>query len=151
LKTETISAEYITGKCYVQHPSAISNLEAWFQHEDHFYVQDYSVNPPFVGADDCYRLQMLDPSTHSFCKLCYKEHMKILEENKLLYKRNRPLQALEIFSGYFFIFLLKQTSNLLKVLVVSPLGWRSLGVLRLDGQLSMHPVLLEPFSKLNFI
>jgi len=94
LKTETISAEYITGKCYVQHPSAISNLEAWFQHVDHFYVQDYSVNPPFIGADDCHRLQMLDPSTHSFCKPCYKEHIKILEENKLLYKRNRPLQAL---------------------------------------------------------
>jgi hypothetical protein len=48
-------------------------------------------------------LQMLASSTHSYCEECYKEHIKTLKKGDTLFEQNRALQALEIFSGAFFI------------------------------------------------
>jgi hypothetical protein len=48
-------------------------------------------------------LQILDSPTHSYCEKCYKEHIDALEKEDSLFKQNRPLQALEIFSGSFSI------------------------------------------------
>jgi len=106
LKTTTISAEQITGKCFVQHPSAISNLEEWLCYENHFYIQDFSTKPSFIGIESCDELQILELSGHSYCEDCYQEHIKTLEKQDLLKKRNKPLQALELFSGFFFFVLL---------------------------------------------
>ena len=105
--TETIPAEHITGKCYIQHLSAISNLEAWLCHENHFYVQDQSTKPSFIKIRSCDELQKLHPSSYSYCERCYQDHIKVLEKQDLLCKRNKPLQALEIFSGSSFIPCLK--------------------------------------------
>lgn len=46
-------------------------------------------------------LQMLASSIHSYCEECYKEHIKALKKEGTLFKQNRALQALEIFSGAF--------------------------------------------------
>ncbi|KAI9511110.1 S-adenosyl-L-methionine-dependent methyltransferase [Russula earlei] len=99
LNTETISAEHITGKCYIQHPALISNLEKWLSYENHFYVQDFSTKLSFMNMKGCDDLQMLDLSTFSYCEECYEGHIKTLEKQDSLKKENRPLQALEIFSG----------------------------------------------------
>ena len=48
-------------------------------------------------------LQLLASSTHSYCKECYKKHIKTLEKKDTLFKHNRALRALEIFSGSFSI------------------------------------------------
>lgn len=90
---ETIPAEHIAGKCYIQHLSAIGNLEAWLHQKNHFYVQD-NFNRPLPES-----LQMLDSSIHSYCEQCYKEHTKTLERKDILCEQNKPLQALELFSG----------------------------------------------------
>ena len=97
----TISAEDITGKCYIQHLSAIGNLEAWIHQKDHFYVQDNLNRPVLSESDD--ELQTLASSTHSYCKECYKEHIKTLKKRNTLFKQNRAFQVLEIFSGLFSI------------------------------------------------
>ena len=47
-------------------------------------------------------LQVLASSTHSYCEECYEEHIKTLKKEDTLFKQNRPLQALEIFSGLSF-------------------------------------------------
>jgi hypothetical protein len=47
--------------------------------------------------------QMLDSSTHSYCEECYEEHIKALEKEDTLFKQNKTLKALEIFSGSFSI------------------------------------------------
>ncbi|KAF8503256.1 S-adenosyl-L-methionine-dependent methyltransferase [Russula emetica] len=97
-QTETISAENITGKCYTQCISAIGNLEAWKHQMNHFYIQD-NFNIPLFMLESSDELQMLDSSTHSYCEECYKEHIKTLEKGDALFKQNRALRALEIFSG----------------------------------------------------
>ena len=100
-KTEIISTEDITGKCYIQYLSAIGNLEAWLHQKNHFYIQDNFNKPLLTGGGD--EIQMLDSSTHSYCEECYREHVKTLEREDILYEQNKPLQALEIFSGLFSI------------------------------------------------
>jgi DNA (cytosine-5)-methyltransferase 1 len=150
LKTTTISAEQIAGKCFVQHPSTINNLEEWLCHENHFYIQDFSTKPSFIGIESCDELQTLELSAHSYCRDCYKKHIKTLEKQDLLKKGNKPLQALEIFSGSFLYSGKCHISHISKVLVVFQLGWRNQDLLRLNGQLSMHQVLRGHFSKYYF-
>jgi hypothetical protein len=106
LGTETIPAENITGKCYIQHPSAITDLKTWTSYENHFYVQDCSTKPSFVGLETCNELETLDMATHIYCISCYNEHIKMLKRQDLLFKRNKPLQALELFSGSFTLFMI---------------------------------------------
>jgi hypothetical protein len=101
LKTESISAENVMGKCYVQHPSTIHDLEAWLCHMDHFYVQNYSSRPPFMTADALDELQLMDSSTLSYCEECYQEHITMLAKQE---ERKEPLKALELFSGSSFTF-----------------------------------------------
>lgn len=48
-------------------------------------------------------LQMLNSFTHSYCEECYKEHIKTLKRKDTFFKQNKPLKALEIFSGSFSI------------------------------------------------
>ncbi|KAI9459440.1 S-adenosyl-L-methionine-dependent methyltransferase [Lactarius psammicola] len=98
-KTESIPIKNIVGKCYVQHPSAIQDLGLWLCHEDHFYVQDCSVNPPFIRVEDCNGLRVMDLASHSYCVECYEKHMESISEQKLLVQSHRPLQTLELFSG----------------------------------------------------
>ena len=52
-------------------------------------------------------LQMLNSSTHPYCEECYKGHIKTLEKNDALFKQKKALQALEIFSGFFSISIIK--------------------------------------------
>ncbi|KAH9026772.1 S-adenosyl-L-methionine-dependent methyltransferase [Lactarius pseudohatsudake] len=99
LKTESIPIKNIVGKCYVQHPSAIQDLGLWLCHEDHFYVQDCSVKPPFIKVEDCNDLRVMDLASHSYCVDCYEKHMEGISEQKLFVQSHQPLQALELFSG----------------------------------------------------
>ncbi|KAH9180823.1 S-adenosyl-L-methionine-dependent methyltransferase [Lactarius sanguifluus] len=99
LKTESIPINNIVGKCYVQHPSAIQDLGLWLCHEDHFYVQDCSVKPPFIKVEDCNDLRVMDLASHSYCVDCYEKHMEGKSEQKLFVQSHQPLQALELFSG----------------------------------------------------
>jgi hypothetical protein len=101
LKTDSIPAENIIGKCYVLHPSAIDDLESWLCHVDHFYVQNYSSKPPFITIEAFDGLHMMDSSAHSYCEECYKEHIKALAKQDSIYSGNQPLKALELFSGAF--------------------------------------------------
>jgi hypothetical protein len=87
----------------MQHPSGITNLKAWTSYENHFYVQDHIIKPSYIELESCNELQTLDSSAYTYCRSCYEEHIKMLEKQDLLFKRNKPLQALEIFSGSFFI------------------------------------------------
>jgi hypothetical protein len=89
------------GKCYVQHPSTINDLEAWLCHMDHFYVQKYSSRPPFIRADAVNELQLMDSSTLSYCEECYQEHITMLAKQE---ERKKPLKALELFAGSSFTF-----------------------------------------------
>jgi hypothetical protein len=93
---ETISAEHIADKCYIQHLSAIDSLNAWLHQKNHFYVQDNLNRLLPEGGNDP---QMLDSSIHSYCEQCYKEHIKKLERKDILCEQNKPLQTLELFSG----------------------------------------------------
>lgn len=52
-------------------------------------------------------LQMLNSSSHFYCEECYKEHIKTLKKKDAFFKQNKALQALEIFSGLFSIFILE--------------------------------------------
>jgi hypothetical protein len=52
-------------------------------------------------------LPMLASSTHSYCEECYKEHIKTLKKEDALFKQNRALRALEIFSGSFSIYIMR--------------------------------------------
>ncbi len=70
--------------------------------KNHFYVQD-NTNRPFFMPEGGYELQIIDSSTHTYCEECYNDHIKILEKEDTLYIQNKPLQALEIFSGLFLI------------------------------------------------
>jgi hypothetical protein len=70
--------------------------------KNHFYIQDFNRQLLFMleSGDE---LQMLASSTHSYCEECYEEHIKTLKKKDKLFRQNRPLQALEIFSGSFSI------------------------------------------------
>ncbi|KAI9446182.1 S-adenosyl-L-methionine-dependent methyltransferase [Lactarius indigo] len=80
-------------------PQPIQDLDLWLGHEDHFYVQDCSVNPPFIRVEDCNKLRVMDLASHSYCLECYEEHMESISEQKLFVQSHQPLQALELFSG----------------------------------------------------
>jgi hypothetical protein len=54
-----------------------------------------------LDSDD--KLHMLESFNHSYCKGCYEEHIKTLEKRDTLFKQNRTLKALEIFSGSFSV------------------------------------------------
>lgn len=99
LQTETIPIYNIIGKCYIQHPSAIQDLDSWLCHEDHFYVQDCLDTPPFVRIEDCSDLTALSVHSHSYCVECYKKHMEGIAEQSLITQTHKPLQTLELFSG----------------------------------------------------
>ncbi|KAF8261693.1 S-adenosyl-L-methionine-dependent methyltransferase [Lactarius quietus] len=99
LKTESIPMENIVSKCFVQHPLAIQDLDSWLCHEDHFYVQDYSDNPPFLGIKDSNELRVMDLPSHSYCMECYNKHMESISEQRLFVQSHHPIQALELFSG----------------------------------------------------
>ena len=71
--------------------------------KNHFYVQDNFNRQLLFMLESDDELQMLASFTHSYCEGCYKECIKTLEKKDELFKQNRPLQALEIFSGSFFI------------------------------------------------
>jgi hypothetical protein len=92
-------------------------------------------------------LQMLDSSTHSYCGECYEEHIKALEREDTLFRQNKTLKALEIFSGSFPVLSHEYTSNILKVPVVSQSGWRNRDSFKPNGQSSMRRVLRRHFSK----
>jgi hypothetical protein len=113
-------------------------------HEDHFYVQDCSVTPPFIDVKDCDELRVMDLSSHSYCVKCYDKRMESISEQKLFVQSHQPLQALELFSGSLSILLHNyDLSNIVQELVVSQLGSKTQDLLRPNGQLSMHPVLQE--------
>lgn len=102
------------GKCYVQHQSAISDLKSWLCHGDCFYVPDYLTKPSFVRAAAFDQPQVMDLSTHSYCEECYEEHIRTLAKQDLAYARNKPLKALELFSGSFFtFFIIIELTNML--------------------------------------
>ena len=147
LRTENIPIQNIAGKCYVQHPSAIQDLDLWLHHEDHFYVQDCSVKPPFIRIEDCNELRVMDLYSHSYCTECYKEHMENISEQRLLVQGHRPLQTLELFSGSLSISpCICNISNNVQEPEVSRSDSKMQGLLRPNGQLSMRPVLQKRSS-----
>jgi hypothetical protein len=71
--------------------------------KNHFYVQDNFNRQLLFMLESDDELQMLASFTHSYCEECYKKHIKTLERKYELFEQNRPLKALEIFSGSFSI------------------------------------------------
>ncbi|KAH8099541.1 S-adenosyl-L-methionine-dependent methyltransferase [Cristinia sonorae] len=89
--------DFIDGKVFVVHPATLSDeLEAWVQHDDHFYVDLYCDSSDPETLDE---LHPLPATIFTNCAICYEEQDASLKEQAALLEQHGPLAGLELFAG----------------------------------------------------
>ncbi|KAI0647432.1 S-adenosyl-L-methionine-dependent methyltransferase [Trametes meyenii] len=94
--TTTVKLKCISGKAYVVCSSSAQEVEAFVQHDDHFYCDLWSEVLSPLSLDD---LEVLESPGFEQCHLCCSWAVKVENEKKHLMKTYGPLKGLELFAG----------------------------------------------------